>query len=66
VEQFEPFVPAERVAEHIGVSRRRVLELANIKGGIPSHPMPGRGRNKRKTHRFLLSEVQAWLLKRRT
>ncbi len=63
--EFEPFVPAEAVAKHLSLTRRRVLELSNIRGGIPSHPVPGRGKNKRKSHRYLLSEVQAWLKGRR-
>jgi len=62
---WESFVDAASVAAFIGITRRRVLELVQIKGGIPSHPVPGRGRNKRKTHRFLLSEVHAWMLRRR-
>jgi excisionase family DNA binding protein len=59
-QQFEPFVPVEAVAKFLSLSRRRVLELARIKGGIPSHPIGGT----RKTYRFLLSEVHAWLKRR--
>ncbi len=62
--EFEPFVDAGRVASFLMLSRRRVLELARVKGGIPSHPIPGRGKNKRKDHRFLISEVAAWLRRR--
>jgi len=62
---FEPFVSANLVADFLSLTRRRVLELARQKGGIPSHPVPGRGKNKRKDHRFLISEVHAWLLRRR-
>jgi len=62
---FEPFVPAEAVAKHLSLTRRRILELASLKGGIPSYPMPGRGKNKRSSRRFLISEVQKWLLRRR-
>ncbi len=56
-QQPEWFVPAETVAKYLHLSRRRVLELARQKGGIPSHPI---GRT-RKVYRFLLSEVHAWL-----
>jgi len=63
--QLEWFVAPEVVAKHLSITRRRVLELANTKGGIPSHPMPGRGRNKRRTHRFLISEVHQWLSRRK-
>jgi len=62
---FEPFVSANRVADFLSLTRRRVLELAREKGGIPSHPVPGRGKNQRKVHRFLISEVHSWLLRRK-
>jgi excisionase family DNA binding protein len=55
--EFEPFVAPEVVAKYLQLSRRRVLELAREKGGIPGHPIG----TTRKTYRFLLSEVQAWL-----
>lgn len=60
VQQLEWFVPAETVAKYLHLSRRRVLELARVKNGIPSHPIGGT----RKTYRFLLSEVHAWLKRR--
>jgi hypothetical protein len=62
---FEPFVSADVVAVFLNLSRRRVLELARMKGGIPSHPLPGRGKDSRHTHRFLISEVAAWLQRRK-
>jgi hypothetical protein len=58
--EFESFVPAEAVAKFLSLTRRRVLELARVKGGIPSHPIG----TTRKTYRFLLSEVSAWLKRR--
>jgi len=58
--EFEPFVAAEVVAEFLSLTRRRVLELAREKDGIPSHPIG----DQRKTYRFRLSEVAAWLVKR--
>ena len=45
------------MAKCLRLSRRRVLELARVKNGIPAHPIGGT----RKTYRFLLSEVNAWL-----
>jgi hypothetical protein len=64
-EQPEYFVTPEVVARFLSITRRRVLELCNVKGGIPSHPVPGRGKNKRKTYRFLISEVHQWMLRRK-
>lgn len=64
MQDIEYFVPPETVARYLGITRRRVLELANSKT-LPSHPLPGRGRNKRKTHRFLIAEVHAWMLRRK-
>ncbi len=50
---IEPFVDADRSAGFLGVTRRRVLEMARA-GEIPGHPI---GRGKRKTWRFRLSEL---------
>jgi Helix-turn-helix domain len=60
--EFEWFVTADAVASFLSLTRRRVLELARVKGGIPSHPI---GSGSRKTYRFRLSEVADWLSKRR-
>jgi len=60
--QPEYFVAAEAVAAFLSLTRRRVLELARNKGGIPSHPI---GSGPRKTYRFRLSEVSDWLSKRK-
>jgi len=65
VQDLESFVDAALVAAFLGIKRRRVLELVQIKGGIPSHPVPGRGDGTRKTNRFLLSEVRDWMLRRK-
>lgn len=64
MQEFEPFVSADAVADFLSLSRRFVIELAR-EGAIPSHPVDGRGRGARRTYRFKLSEVNAWLLKRR-
>ena len=58
---FEPFVDADTVASFIQLTRRRILELAREKGGIPSHPI---GTGQRRVWRFLLSEVHQWLQRR--
>jgi excisionase family DNA binding protein len=50
---IEPFVDAERGAEFLGVTRRRVLQMARA-GEIPAYPI---GRGKRKTWRFRLAEL---------
>jgi hypothetical protein len=50
---IEPFVDADRAAEFLVITRRRVLEIARA-GEIPAHPI---GHGKRKTWRFRLSEL---------
>ena len=50
----EPFVTAERIAEHLKIARRQVLEMAR-KGLIPAHPVCFG--SARKLWRFKLSEV---------
>ncbi len=61
MQDFEPFVDADTVASFLSLTRRRVLELAREKGGVPSHPV---GTGPRKTYRFRLSEVADWLQRR--
>jgi hypothetical protein len=51
--EIEPFVDASKGGEFLGITRRRMLELART-GKIPGHPM---GLGKRKTWRFRLSEL---------
>jgi hypothetical protein len=51
----EPFVDANRAAEFLFLTARRVLELAR-KGRIPAHPI---GDGVRKVWRFRLSELAA-------
>ena len=53
MEQFEPFVSAERVAEFLGITRRQVLQMARA-GAIPAHPISGQ---KRHVWTFRISEV---------
>jgi hypothetical protein len=50
---IEPFVDANRAAEFLVITRRRVLEMARV-GQIPAH---GIGEGKRKIWRFRLSEL---------
>lgn len=50
---IEPFVDAQRGAQFLGITRRRMLQLARD-GSIPAHPI---GNGKRKTWRFRLSEL---------
>ena len=49
----ESFVDASKGADFLGITRRRVLELARS-GAIPGHPI---GPGKRRTWRFRLSEL---------
>ncbi len=57
----ESFVDATRVAEHLGIKTRRVLEMARI-GQLPAYPL---GTGSRKTWRFRLSEVSAAIVERK-
>jgi hypothetical protein len=51
--ELEPFVDADKAADFLSVTRRRVLELARC-AAIPGHPI---GHGKRKQWRFRLSEL---------
>jgi len=51
--EIEPFVDASKGGEFLGITRRRMLELART-GKIPGHPI---GQGKRRTWRFRLSEL---------
>jgi excisionase family DNA binding protein len=57
----ELFVDANRVAEWLRITPRRVLEMAR-KGQIPAHPL---GTGHRKTWRFRLSEVDAAIVSKK-
>ena len=54
--QFEPYVDAKALAEHLSVTRRQVLEMTR-RGIIPAHPL-GIG-TRRKVWRYKISEVEA-------
>ena len=58
---FEPFIDAESVAKLLGITPRRVIEMAR-RGELPAHPL---GRGKRRTWRFLMSEIIALLRARK-
>jgi excisionase family DNA binding protein len=51
--EIEAFVDAERAAQFLSVTRRRVLEMARA-GELPSHAI---GSGRRKSWRFRLSEL---------
>jgi len=51
--EVEPFVDGNAAARFLGVTRRRILDLARS-GGIPAHPI---GNGQRRTWRFRLSEI---------
>jgi hypothetical protein len=55
---FEPFVSADRVASHVGIERRQVMELTRA-GKLPAHPVDPEA--KRKAWRYKLSEVDAMI-----
>jgi hypothetical protein len=52
-EPLESFVDADRAAEFLCLTRRRILELSRT-GKIPAHPL---GDGKRRVWRFRLSEL---------
>lgn len=52
---LEGFVDAAKAAEFLTLRPRRVLEMARD-GKLPAHPL---GSGRRKTWRFLLSEIAA-------
>ena len=51
--EIEPFVDADKAAQFLSITRRRVLEMARA-AEIPAHPI---GRGRRKTWRFRLGEL---------
>ena len=53
--EIEPFVDAQRGAQFLGITRRRMLQLARD-GSVPAYPI---GNGERKTWRFRLSELVA-------
>lgn len=57
--QAERFVDASTVATYLSITKRQTLKLARS-GKLPSHPLTPTLRTK--TYRFLLSEVEAFVL----
>jgi hypothetical protein len=56
-EELECFVDADAAAKFLFLTRRRVLEMARG-GELPAHPL---GSGRRKTWRFLLSELHDYI-----
>jgi hypothetical protein len=56
---FEGFVDADEAGRFLSLPRRRVLDMVRSRE-LPAHPL---GSGKRKTWRFLLSELAAALTK---
>lgn len=52
---IEPYVDADRAAEFLDLTRRRVIEMARA-GALPGHPL---GEGVRRVWRFRLSELHA-------
>jgi hypothetical protein len=57
----EPFVDATRAAEWLGITSRRLLEMARA-GQIPAYPL---GAGSRKTWRFRLQEISTAIMRKR-
>jgi len=55
--ELESFVDADEAARFLFLTRRRVLEMARG-GELPAHPL---GSGRRKTWRFLLSELHDYI-----
>lgn len=56
----EPFVDAQRAAEHLGITTRQITALARA-GKVPAHPLPNGNQNLRRTWRFRISELDAMM-----
>lgn len=57
--QFEPYVDTRRAAEFLSVSLKRLQRLSR-EGKIPAHPVLSGPRNRRRTWRYKLSELDEW------
>jgi hypothetical protein len=55
----EYFVDATVAAKYLSCSRKHLLRLSDRRL-IPAHPLPGLA--KRRTWRYLLSELRSWML----
>jgi len=56
IEEFEPFVDADRAAEFLSIDRETIIRWAR-KGTIPGHPL---GAGRRRVWRFRYSELSTW------
>ena len=54
----EPFVCAERAAQHLDMPRTTLLGLAR-RGKLPAYGIPGKGG--KKSWRFRISELDHWM-----
>jgi hypothetical protein len=53
----EPYVDAERAAEHLSISRKTLLRFAR-RGVVPGH---GIGEGRKRMWRFRISELDHWM-----
>ncbi len=58
---FEPFVDAAAAAQFLGCSRSQLLRLAR-QGKVPAHPLDKDDEKVRRTWRFKLSELDAFMM----
>jgi hypothetical protein len=56
-------VDAAVASKYLSCSRKHLLRLSD-RGLIPAHPLPGSA--ERRTWRYLLSELRAWMLAQNT
>jgi phage terminase Nu1 subunit (DNA packaging protein) len=56
---FEPYVDSKRAAAFLAVDWKRLQKLSR-EGKIPAHPVLSGPRNRRRTWRYKLSELDEW------
>jgi phage terminase Nu1 subunit (DNA packaging protein) len=56
---FEPYVDSKRAAAFLAVGWKRLQKLSR-EGKIPAHPVLSGPRNRRRTWRYKLSELDEW------
>jgi len=57
--EFEPYVDSKRAAEFLSVDWKRLQKLSR-EGRIPAYPVLSGPRNRRRTWRYKLSELDEW------
>ena len=61
---FEPYVDSKQAAAFLAFDWKQVQKLSR-EGKIPAHPVLSGSRNRRRTWRYKLSELDEWARSRR-